>query len=289
MIRAFPWLLIVTFHMRYLKPLFLIIFLLIFSTLPIALFAQGTTTPFKWPDGKKMAVSLTFDDGRNSQVDEGTPLFDKYGVKATFFVVPTGVEQRLEAWKKAVSAGHEIGNHSLAHPCSGNFLWARKNALEEYTLEKMENELAEANRQLNEILGVNATTFAYPCGQKFVGRGQNTRSYVPVIAKMFTLGRGWLDEAPNDPQYCDFAQLTGMEMDGKDFSEILPLIEASKETGLWLVLAGHDIGEDGRQTTRLAMLEQLIHYAQDPANEVWLETAGMVAEYIQSNRQALNK
>jgi peptidoglycan-N-acetylglucosamine deacetylase len=247
------------------------------------------TSPFKWPEGKKVAVSLTFDDGRNSQVDAGTVLFDKYGVKATFFVVPSGVEQRLDKWKKAVAEGHEIGNHSLVHPCSGNFLWARKNALEEYSLEKMENELAEANRQLNQLLGINPATFAYPCGQKFVGRGQQTQSYVPVIAKMFTLGRGWLDEAPNDPQYCDFAQLTGMEMDGKDFDEILPLIEGAKEAGLWLVLAGHDIGETARQTTRLTMLEELIQYAQDPANGVWLAPAGTVAQYVQANRLAFNK
>ena len=62
------------------------------------------------------------------------------------YVVPSSVERRLDGWKKAVAAGHEIGNHSLNHPCSGNFLWARQKALEEYTLAKMEHELAETNR-----------------------------------------------------------------------------------------------------------------------------------------------
>ncbi|HCR92034.1 MAG TPA: hypothetical protein DIW50_16625, partial [Prolixibacteraceae bacterium] len=37
---------------------------------------------FQWPEGKKMAVSFTFDDARFSQADNGLPLFDKYGVKA---------------------------------------------------------------------------------------------------------------------------------------------------------------------------------------------------------------
>ena len=39
---------------------------------------------FRWPEGKKMGLSLIFDDARLSQIDKGIPLLDKYGVKATF-------------------------------------------------------------------------------------------------------------------------------------------------------------------------------------------------------------
>jgi peptidoglycan/xylan/chitin deacetylase (PgdA/CDA1 family) len=79
------------------------------------------TEPFRWPDGKKAAVSLSFDDARLSQVDNGLALFKKEGVKVTFFVQPSGVEKRLAGWKQAVADGHEIGNHSLTHPCTGNY------------------------------------------------------------------------------------------------------------------------------------------------------------------------
>ena len=127
--------------------------------------------------------------------------------------------------------------------------------------------------------------FAYPCGQTFIGRGQNTRSYVPVVAELFFTGRGWLDEGPNDPTFCDFAQLTGMEMDGKDFDQILPLLENAKKTGAWLVLAGHEMGDSGPQTTRLTMLRKLIEYAQDPANGIWITSVGTVAKYIQSQKK----
>ena len=37
-----------------------------------------------WLEGKTAALSLTFDDARLSQVDQGLPLLDAYGVKATF-------------------------------------------------------------------------------------------------------------------------------------------------------------------------------------------------------------
>lgn len=192
-------------------------------------FAQNSNAPaFSWPQGKQTAVSLSFDDARPSQVDKGTAVLNQYGVKATFYLVPSAVEQRLPGWKKAVASGHEMGNHSLNHPCTGNFSWARPKALEEYTLEKMNGELVEANKRIQQLLGVKPEVFAYPCGQTFVGRGVNTQSYIPVVAKLFASGRGWLDEGPNDPAFCDLAQLTGIEMDGKDFEQILPLLEEAK-------------------------------------------------------------
>ncbi|WP_018616567.1 polysaccharide deacetylase family protein [Segetibacter koreensis] len=247
--------------------------------------AQQNSAAFSWPDGKQVAISLTFDDGRTSQVDAGTALLDQYGVKATFYVVPSAVKQRLEGWKKAVASGHEIGNHSLHHPCTGNFPWSRQKALEDYTLDKMQRELIVTNDSIQYLLGVTPKNFAFPCGQTFVGRGVNTKSYVPIVARLFVSGRGWLDEGPNDPTFCDFAQLTGMEMDGKDFDQVLPLIQSAKETGKWLVLAGHEMGDSGQQTTRLAMLKQLIEYAQNPANGVWIAPVENVAEYIKKQRK----
>ena len=247
--------------------------------------AQQDKQTFLWPDGKQMAISLTFDDARPSQVDAGTELLNQYGVKATFVVVPSSVEKRLDGWKKAVADGHEIGNHTLYHPCSGNFPWSRQTALENYTLKQMKKELTDANKRIEELLRTKPTVFAYPCGATFVGRGKDTKSYVPLIAELFIAGRGWLDEGPNDPAFCDFAQLTGMEMDGKDFDQILPLLKNAKNTGAWLVLAGHEMGESGSQTTRLSMLKKLIEYAQDPANGIWIAPMGTVAKYIQGERK----
>jgi len=117
----------------------------------------------------------------------------------------------------------------------------------------MRNELKQCNKELKELLGVSPAVFAYPCGQKFVGRGVNTKSYVPVIAELFLSGRGWLDEAPNNPQFCDFAQLTGRETDGKNFEEIRAIIETAKKNGEWIVFAGHEM-EDAMTRTFVAGL-----------------------------------
>jgi hypothetical protein len=248
---------------------------------------QQSAPAFKWPDGKQAALSLTFDDARASQVEGGAALLDRYGVKATFYVVPPTVERRLEGWKKVAASGHEIANHSLNHRCSGNFPFSRSKALEDYTLDEMRRELVQANADIVKLLGVPPPeSFAYPCGQTFVGRGVNTQSYVPIAASLFVTARGWLDEAPNDPAYVDFAQITGMESDGKDFEDILPIVEAAKKTGFWVVLAGHEMGASGRQVTRLAMLEKLSAYATNPANGIWIAPVGTVARYIRAQRGA---
>ena len=175
---------------------------------------------FQWPKGIKMAISLTFDDARLSQVDNCIPLLNKYRVSGTFYVIRENLIKRTEGWKDALKNGQEIGNHTLYHACSENFNWSRKHSLEETTLDQMGEQLDSSNAAIQKILGVKAVSFAYPCGQKYVGAGVNTKSYIPLIAKKFETGRGWRDEDANDPLFCNFAQLNGMEMDGKSFDEI---------------------------------------------------------------------
>jgi len=272
----------------------LILLTLVFAAQALGRQYQADTAPaqekqgIRWPEGKRGAISLSFDDARPSQVDNGVPLLDRYHVRATFFVSPDRLKERVDAWKRAIAAGHEIGNHSLVHPCSGNFPWARQKALENYTLDQMRTELTEANRQVQALLGVTPTSFAYPCGQSYVGRGVNLRSYIPLVAEMFKTGRGWLGESPNDPSFCDMAQLIGVPTDDMEFSQLKSTIDQAMQNGQWLVLAGHDIAPSGpRQVTRMKMLEELCQYASDPKNGIWIDTIGNVASYVVKHRPAL--
>ncbi|NLY09327.1 MAG: polysaccharide deacetylase [Tissierellia bacterium] len=70
----------------------------------------------KMPAGEKKRVFLTFDDGPNDSI---TPkvldILDKYGVKATFFVVGKKVEQYPGVLKTIHEKGHSIGNHTFTH------------------------------------------------------------------------------------------------------------------------------------------------------------------------------
>ena len=66
---------------------------------------------------KPKMIAFTFDDGPNTVI---TPkvleLFDRYGGKATFFLIGQNIsEESAHVAKLAFDKGHEIENHSLSH------------------------------------------------------------------------------------------------------------------------------------------------------------------------------
>jgi len=239
---------------------------------------------FKWPPEKRAAISLSFDDARLSQIDNGIALLEKYGIKATFFVSPATVKERLPGWKRAVALGHEIGNHSMTHPCTVNYEFSAQNALEDFTLASMAKELDDANADVERMLGVKPVSFAYPCGQKFVGRGTEVKSYIPLVAARFLVGRGYLDEAATDPQRCDLAQSMGVGFDALTSSQIMALVDDATKGGRWLIFVGHEIGKTGAQSTDMKALEDLLKYAKDPANGIWIDTVETIGKYVQKQR-----
>lgn len=251
----------------------------------ISAIVAAQQAPSPWPEGKRAAVSLTFDDARPSQIDTGLPLLEKLGARATFFVSVNNLEKRLDGWKRAVAAGHEIGNHSLTHPCTGNYAFSRSNALEDYDLERMANDIDAAQEAIRKLLGVTPVSFAYPCGLKFVGRARNVRSYVPLVAERFLLGRGYMDEAANDPAVFDPAQAMGTPFDDMGPEQALKLLKAAADQGRWVIFVGHDIGPRRFQSVDSATIEAIAAYAKDPSNGIWLDTAGAVAQRLSRSRR----
>ncbi len=76
-------------------------------------------------DGRK-TVYLTFDDG---PIPECTPwildMLDRYGVKATFFMVGDNVRKYPELYAEVLRRGHKVGNHTMHH-LDGSRQWARR-------------------------------------------------------------------------------------------------------------------------------------------------------------------
>ncbi|MBQ1973396.1 MAG: polysaccharide deacetylase family protein [Paraprevotella sp.] len=74
------------------------------------------------------AVYLTFDDG---PIPEATPFIldtlDRYGIKATFFMVGDNVRKHPEVYRMVVERGHRIGNHTFNH--IGGFRYLSENYL----------------------------------------------------------------------------------------------------------------------------------------------------------------
>lgn len=66
---------------------------------------------------EEKVIALTFDDGPHPLYTEKIlNLLEKYGAKATFFVVGENLQLYQKTIKRAVEGGHEIGNHTYTHP-----------------------------------------------------------------------------------------------------------------------------------------------------------------------------
>ncbi|TVR54721.1 MAG: polysaccharide deacetylase [Spirochaetaceae bacterium] len=237
-----------------------------------------------WPGGFRAALSLTFDDARPSQLDNGLPVFAEFGVKVTFYVSSAGVAARRDEWLDVVRDGHEIGNHTLNHPCSGNFVFSRNVALEDYTLARMQDEITGADRFIDDQLGLRPKTFAYPCGQTFVGRGRACRSYVPLVAERFLAGRGYRGESANDPEFCDLSRLDAAGCDNSSADDLVRLIDSARSAGAWLILCGHEIGNsDDRLNTDPAALRRALEYALHDT-DIWIAPVAEVASHVRCER-----
>lgn len=59
---------------------------------------------------------LTFDDGPVPEVTPGVlEILDRYGVKATFFMVGENIDKHPGLFRQVVTAGHAVGNHTYNH------------------------------------------------------------------------------------------------------------------------------------------------------------------------------
>ena len=69
-----------------------------------------------WEIDDSEGVFLTFDDG---PIPEETPwvldLLDRYGIKATFFMVGDNVRRHPELYAEVRRRGHNVGNHTMHH------------------------------------------------------------------------------------------------------------------------------------------------------------------------------
>ncbi len=105
--------------------------------------------------GEEKVCALTFDAAwDDADTDQLIEILDKYGVKATFFMVGSWVEKYPESVKKFADKGHEIMNHSDTHP--------HINQLSE---EKVKEEITACADKIEAITGKRSTLFRGPYGE----------------------------------------------------------------------------------------------------------------------------
>jgi peptidoglycan/xylan/chitin deacetylase (PgdA/CDA1 family) len=115
------------------------------------IFGRTLTAPHKPGE-----IALTFDDGPNSAF---TPrlleILDRYGVKATFFLVGKYASNEPALTRLIAAGGHLIGNHTWSHP-----------NLARTAPQKVREELRTTNDALEQITGQPIRFFRPPFGAR---------------------------------------------------------------------------------------------------------------------------
>lgn len=102
-------------------------------------------------------VWLTIDDGPTDDTAAVLDLFDRYGVRATFFVKGVLTEAHPDRIQAIVARGHSVANHSHTHP-AGSF-WCSPPG-------RIASEIDGCSRALQKVTGASPRWFRAPVGMK---------------------------------------------------------------------------------------------------------------------------
>jgi peptidoglycan-N-acetylglucosamine deacetylase len=246
-------------------------------------------TPF-WRDSIAGAVSLTFDDGIVTQLDNAIPCLNTNDLKGTFYLNPHRGERwdlLLSRWKEVSQQGHEIGNHTSSHPCSCNFGFSADNCLEKLTLQDIADTIDEATEAMDtEFPEQNGhRSFCYPCYQSHVGSGTNRTSYVPLVAERFVCGRGGGERA-NNPRIIDLSYTWAWAVNGHSAQDMIDYVENAVSQGLWAIICMHGVGGE-HIAIETEALAGLCTHLNDHRDRILTDTVVALADRIVSRRSEL--
>ncbi len=232
---------------------------------------------FAWPRGARAAVSLTYDDGLDSQVEHAVPALDAMGLKGTFFLTQENMEARLPDWQAVARRGHEMANHTISHPCD----------LKRCTAASFhDQEIAPMEAFLDQSFGPDRfRSYAYPCGYTALGAGpahQGAALYKAVLRGSVTCART-VGGPPNNPRWVtrDPYMLHGFEptYDVDDPVRARPYVRQAMAEGGWAILVFHDVlpRRAGEGDTSAAAHQAILDWLA--AQSVWCAPLGEVYRY----------
>ena len=243
--------------------------------------AQTSTT---W-NGRSCAVVLTYDDGLNVDLTNAIPVLDSVGLKGTFYISDyfDGLKDQIFKWRKAAAEGHELGNHTVWHPCEGGrpgreFVKPDVD-LNNYTVAKMVKEIKTMNNILKAIDGKTERTFAYPCGDMKI----HDTAYLDGMKNDFIVARGVTPEM----QTIDKVDLMNVDcygINGETGEQLISLVKQAMSTHTLLVFLFHGVGGEHSLNVSLEAHSKLLHYLQQNEKDIWVAPMIGVAKFIKNKR-----
>jgi hypothetical protein len=203
-----------------------------------------------WPNGKKGAVSLTYDDALPVHHQTIAPLLEANGLRGTFYTNILALLRAPEgAWRHVAAQGHELGNHSIFHPCRKDHpertTWlADDYDLRNYTTQRWLDEMRSASFTLSLLDGRQERSFGNTCCNTELGQGETRHSLEPLIEELFVAGRGPHNSRTITAQTLNLAALGHFSGDARNFESLRPEINRGVEEGGWTIYMIHGVGSD---------------------------------------------
>ena len=250
------------------------------ATMGAGLARAADTPPFAWPNGAKAAVSLTYDDALDSQLDHGVASLTAAGMKATFFLTRDNIGERTKDWVKVARMGHEMANHTVTHPCG----------LQGYTAASYaRKELIPMEAYLDKHFGhTGPHIFAYPCSVTDLGPGDANAQFARFEATLKTVGlraaRACDEDAPNSPAYArarPYAlRASATTYDRDDPQLAIDYVKDAMKRGYWAILVFHDISKrrTGLGETSIASHETILNWLGE--QPIWCAPMGQVLDHL---------
>lgn len=248
------------------------------------------TKKLQWPQGRRAAVSLTYDDGIPSHPASVAPQLEAHGMRGTFYTpLKSHLMQNPLAWRRMAARGHELGNHSVFHPCwsprGQHSAWLPEDFnLVSYDEEQWLDEMTIANNALKLVDGRSARTFGNTCFDNFLGPEENPICLEPLIARLFSAARGEETGQPVNLASRNDFNLGTVWADRRTFADFASEMEAILDTGGWVIYTFHGVGL-GTHDHFIAEDEhlRLLDYLQAKSNQIWTAPLIDVARHLQKS------
>ena len=244
--------------------------------------AQAADTAFAWPGGARAAVSLAYDDALDSQLDNAIPALDRHGLKGTFYLKLSSpvVDARMADWRTAASHGHELGNHSLFHQCSGagpDRAWvAPHQDLDTTSREQMRDQVLLANTMLAAIDGQRERTYTAPC---FDVKALGGDYLPPLHASFVAIKAGPGPGVPVSMKTLDPYRVPAVAPVGSTGAELIALVKQAGERGTMIAFTFHGIGGDNLSVSSQAH-EELVRFLAAHRKEYWTDTFLNIMKHV---------
>jgi peptidoglycan/xylan/chitin deacetylase (PgdA/CDA1 family) len=227
-------------------------------------------------------VVLTYDDALNVHLDHAIPALDSLSFKGTFYLIGNSgaIDKRIPEWRKAAAKGHELGNHTLFHPCAGgpgrSFV-TPENDLRSYTVSRMVNEMRMNNTLLKSIDNKAKRTFAYACGDTRIG----DTLYMERVKGEFTGARGVRSDMPPITGV-DLYNVPSYMINGQTGEELIALVKQAMADGRLLVFLFHGVGGEHSLNVSLEAHSKLLRFLKQNEKKIWVAPMTDVATYIKT-------